>query len=159
MVRTALADWPFADAPIVDVVWFVGDVVVTVKFADVEPAGTVAVEGTEALLPLAVKATDSPPAGAGPLIVTVAVETPPPPIETGFSDRPDTTGGLIVKLACCEIEPVVAVIVGVVTFATPIVATLKVVEVAPEGTVIEAGTDAVPVLDESFTKMPAEGAA
>ena len=59
--------------------------VVAVKDAVVCPAGTVTVAGTwAAAVLLDVNATAAPPAGAGPLSVTVPVEGLPPTTEVGF---------------------------------------------------------------------------
>ena len=61
--------------------------VVTVKVAVVEPAGTVTEPGT---LPtdglLLDRAIDAPPLGAGPLNVTVPVALPPPVTVEALSD-------------------------------------------------------------------------
>src|SRR5437773_11481465 len=54
--------------------------VLIVKFALLLPAGTVTLEGTLAAPLLLESATCAPPAGAGPLNVTVPVEDCAPPI-------------------------------------------------------------------------------
>jgi hypothetical protein len=58
--------------------------VVTVKVAERLPAGTVTVPGTCAAELLDPSVTVSPPAGAWPVSVTVAVEVPPPRTAAGL---------------------------------------------------------------------------
>src|SRR5258707_13631846 len=67
--------------------------VVTVNIALLAPAGTVTLEGTLAA-PLSLEsATCAPPAGAGPLSVTVPVEDCKPPTTlVGFRVREETVG-------------------------------------------------------------------
>ena len=60
--------------------------VLTVKVAVVAPAGTATLEGTLAAPLLLASTTCAPPAGAGPLNVTVPVEEFPPVTVVGFSD-------------------------------------------------------------------------
>lgn len=62
--------------------------VLTVKVALADPAGTVTLAGTvaAAVLPLD-RETAAPPLGAGPLRVTVAVEEDPPLTLVGLSAR------------------------------------------------------------------------
>src|SRR5467141_1086006 len=60
--------------------------VLTVNVALVPPAGTVTLEGTLAAPLLLASATCAPPAGAGPLSVTVPVEEFPPVTLVGFSE-------------------------------------------------------------------------
>ena len=69
--------------------------VLTVKVAVVAPAGTVTVEGTLATEVLLLeRATCAPPAGAGPLRVTVPVEDCTPPITLlGFNESEATVRG------------------------------------------------------------------
>src|SRR6266404_6889584 len=67
--------------------------VFTGKFAVVAPAGTATLEGTLAAPLLLESATCAPPAGAGPLNVTVPVEDCRPPITlVGFSVREESVG-------------------------------------------------------------------
>src|SRR6266699_4004782 len=61
--------------------------VLTVKVALVAPTGTVTLEGTVAAAVLLLESvTCAPPAGAGPLNVTVPVEEFPPATLVGFSE-------------------------------------------------------------------------
>src|SRR6267143_1682241 len=69
----------------VTVVDAVTTLVLTVKVALVAPAGTATLEGTLAAPLLLESATVAPPAGAGPLSVTVPVEEFPPVTLLGFS--------------------------------------------------------------------------
>ena len=77
--------------------------VLTVKVAVVAPAGTVTVEGTLATEVLLLeRATCAPPAGAGPLRVTVPVEDCTPPITLLGLSASETTvrgGGVTVSEA------------------------------------------------------------
>jgi len=59
--------------------------VLTVKVALVAPAGTATLEGTLAAPLLLESVTCAPPAGAGPLSVTMPVEEFPPETLVGFS--------------------------------------------------------------------------
>jgi hypothetical protein len=77
--------------------------VLTMKVAVVAPAATVTLEGALAA-PLSLKiATCAPPAGAGPVSVTVLVEDCAPPMTlVGFSVREETVGrgrGVAVSVA------------------------------------------------------------
>jgi hypothetical protein len=89
-------------AVITAVVVLVTDVVVTGKFADVEPPGTVTVLGTLALELLLLKLTTLPPDGAAELNVTVPVELFPPTTLVGFNVTEEIVGpelpGFTVKL-------------------------------------------------------------
>jgi hypothetical protein len=87
-------------AEIVTVLFDVTVLVVTVKVAVVEPAVTVTFEGTVATaVLLLVKLTPAPPAGAGPLRVTVPMEGVPPWTIVGLRDRALMLGVLTVNEA------------------------------------------------------------
>src|SRR5258706_4248167 len=66
--------------------------VLNLKVALVGPAGTITLEGTLAGLLLLESATCAPPAGAGPLSVTVPVEDVPPITPVGLSVSEETVG-------------------------------------------------------------------
>jgi hypothetical protein len=76
-----------------------GDVF-TVKVTLVLPAGTVTLEGTLAAALLLESITCAPPAGAGPVRVTVPVEDCTPPTTlVGFNVSEETVGGVTVSEA------------------------------------------------------------
>jgi len=77
----------------VTVVDAVTGLVLTVKVAVEPPAGTATLEGTLAVPLLLESATCAPPAGAGPLSVTVPVEDCAPPTTlVGFSVSEERVG-------------------------------------------------------------------
>ena len=79
--------------------------VVAVKVAVVAPAATVTVGGTVAAGLLLVRVTMAPPAGAGPLRVTVPVEGLPPTTLVGFTVTEDmvTGTGVTISAAVCVV--------------------------------------------------------
>jgi hypothetical protein len=85
-------------------VTFVEDVtvfVVTVKVAVVAPPATVTFAGTVAAdVMLLERVTTIPPAGAGPVRVTIPVDGLPPCTLVGLRARDDIVGALTVKVAC-----------------------------------------------------------
>src|SRR6202158_5694186 len=146
----------------VTVVDAVTAVVLTVKVAVVAPAGPATLEGTLAAPLLLESATCAPPAGAGPLSVTVPVEDCTPPITlVGFSVSEETVGsggGATVSVADLVAPPKAAEMVTVVGAPTALVFTGNVALVAPAGTATLEGTLAAPLLLESATCAPPAGA-
>src|SRR5205823_11709817 len=109
------------------------------------PAGTVTLEGTLAAALLLESVTCAPPAGAGPLRVTVPVEDCTPPTTlVGFkvSDERVTGGGVTASDAVLLAPPNDAVMLTVVDATTAPVVTTKLAVLAPAGTVTPAGTAA-----------------
>jgi len=140
--------------------------VLTVKVALLAPAGTVTLDGTLAAPLVLESATIAPPAGAGPLSVTVPVEDCKPPITLeGLSDseaRVGGGGGAGVTVSGADLVAPLkdAEMVTAVDEATALVLTVKVALVAPAATVTLEGTlAAVVLLLESVTCAPAAGAA
>jgi hypothetical protein len=125
----------------------------------VAPAATVTELGGVPAVLVSVKATTSPPVGAALEIVTVPVELVPPVTEVGFSDRLETVGAVMVRVAVLETELAVPVIVAVVVVATAVVVIVKFPEVAPAAMVTELGTVALVELLLRLTAKPPVGAA
>jgi hypothetical protein len=75
--------------------------VVTVNVALVAPAGTVTLSGTRAAIVLLLdRLTTTPPAGAGPVNVTLPVDVPIPPTTlVGFSVSEERNGWITVSVA------------------------------------------------------------
>ena len=73
--------------------------VVTVNVAVVAPAATVTLAGTVAARLLLDKVTTAPPAGAGPLRVTVPVDGLPPITLVGFTVTEDIVTGSVVTIS------------------------------------------------------------
>jgi hypothetical protein len=139
------------------------ELVLTVKFALVTPAGTVTLEDTLAAPLLLESETCAPPAGAGPLSVTVPVEGCVPPMTlVGFSVRKETVGsggGVTVSEADLVAPPKDEEMVTCVDVLTALLFTGKVAPMAPAATVTLEGTVAtVVLLLESATCTPPEGA-
>src|SRR5437016_2232860 len=137
--------------------------VFTVKLALVAPAGMVTLEGTEAKPGLLLeRETTVPPAGAGPLSVTVPVEDCTPPITLdGFSVNEErvTCGGVTVSEPVLFAPPKDPEMVTVVDATTARVVAVKLALPAPAGTVTLAGTAATPgLLLERETTAPPLGA-
>ena len=108
--------------------------VFTWKVALVAPAGTVTLEGALAARLLLESRTCAPPAGAGPLSVTVPVEDCVPPTTlVGFSSSEETVGrggggGVTVRVIVVVFVKVPDVPV-MVTVTVPVVAALPAVSV------------------------------
>jgi hypothetical protein len=125
--------------------------VVAVKVVEVKPAGTVTVAGTVTLVKLDVRVTIAPPAGAGPVNVTVPVEEAPPATLVGETLIPASLAAATSSVLVFVLEPSVAEIVTVSAVTSALVAMLNVAVVLPARTVTDAG--AIPV---SVT-VPTEG--
>src|SRR3972149_5758677 len=120
---------------------FTGNVAVLALAATVTLAPTVAAE-----VLLLDSATTAPPAGAGPLSVTVPVESAPPGTDAGFSVTDETLGGgFTVSVAFAEPLKVPVMTTGV-TPATACVFTGNVAVLALAATVTLAPTVAAAVL-------------
>jgi hypothetical protein len=133
---------------------------VTVKLADVWPAGMVTEDGTVAskvseLLRLTVR----PPVGAGPERVAVPVELLPPATEAGEKVIVRSVGARTVSVAVLLEAPRVAVMVTVAFAATAEVVAVNVADVLPAVTVTLAGTLAAAVFElDRVTASPPEPA-
>ena len=137
--------------------------VVTVKFNEVLPAGTVTVAGTLALLALLLnKLTTKPPLGATAVSVIVPVDPLPPRTDVGLRVNDDSAAGaagFTVKAADFVTPLYVAEIFPMVVEVTETVVTGKLTEVADAGTVTELGTIAARFVLDKFTETPPAGAA
>jgi hypothetical protein len=79
-----------AEAVITAVTFAFTALTVPVKPALLDPAGTVTLAGTTRLAELLARLTPRPPAGAGPLSVTVQETLPAPATAAGLQDKADT---------------------------------------------------------------------
>jgi hypothetical protein len=140
--------------------------VLTANVAFLAPAATITLEGAPATVVLLLdRVTCAPPAGAGPLSVTVPVEDCPPPttlIGLRLSDE-RVAGGGDAGVTRSEAElvawPQAAEMVTVVDAATTLVLTMNDALVAPAAIVTLEGTlAAVVLLLESATCAPPAGA-
>ncbi len=137
--------------------------VLTVNVALLAPAATVTLAGTVAVdVLLLERVTVAPPAGAGPLSVTVPVEGDPPVTLVGFSVSKESVGGACgstVSEAVLVTPAYDAEMVTGVDAVTALVLTVNVALLAPAATVTLAGTVAVDVLLlERVTAAPPAGA-
>ncbi len=138
-------------AVMVELVFALTAVVVTVKVAVVAPEATLTEVGTVALVELLLNVTVRPPEGAALERVTVPVDEVPPATLVGLRARDATVGAAMVKVALAEVLLAVAVMVSVVVEATATVVTVKVAEVAPAATVTEAGSEPEALVSERVT--------
>ena len=129
-------------------------VVFTVNVAVLEPAATVTVAGTVAVVRLELRLTTAPPEAALAFRVTVPVEVVPPVTAVGFSETLATAIGLMVRVAFTEPDPVLALMVAVVEEATVDVETVNVAVLDPAGTVTEPGTVADGLVEIKLMTAP-----
>jgi len=126
--------------------------------AVVAPDPTVTPLGVVVEALLSDSATKAPPAGAGPVRVTVAVEEPPPTTVVGFTTNVLRLGGTMVNPADWVTPLKLPEIVTVVCVATPVVVTVNVALVAPATTVTAAGVEDDELLSLKETVNPPVGA-
>ncbi len=137
--------------------------VVMTNVAEVAFAAIVTVAGICAAEPLLLdKVTIAPPAGAGPVNLTVPVDPVPPITDAGLTLTPlpeaARVAAVTVKLAILK-TPRLPVIVTPVLLATGVVVTANVAVVAPAEIKMLAGTCAAPVLLlDNMTVAPPAGA-
>ena len=136
--------------------------VLIVNVALVAPLGTVTFAGTLAAdVFLLDSDTTAPPAGAGPVSVTVPVEGLPPTTLDGVtpSELNPAATGATVRGAVRVTPPYTAEIVTAVEPGTGVVVTVNVALVAPAATVALDGTVTADVLSlDSVTTNPPPGA-
>jgi hypothetical protein len=123
------------------------------------PAATLTAFGTLTALLLLVIGMTKPPAGAGSVIVSFAVDVNPPVPLLGVASNVDGTIGRIVSVPDAETPLAVAVIVTSFCAVTACVVTLKLASVAPAETVTVAGTVAPAPPAWRETTTPPVGAA
>lgn len=128
--------------------------VFTVKVAEVEPAAMATLAGSVALALLDDRVTAVPPGPALPLNVAVPVELLPPVTDVGDTLMLLRVAGEIVSVAVFLLPPCVPVIVAVAAADTAVVFTVKLAELAPEATVTDPGTVALPLFDDRLTAVP-----
>jgi hypothetical protein len=116
--------------------------VATWNNADDDPAGIMTVAGTTAAGEEEASVTTAPPAGAGPLKVTVALTTTPEVTEDAARTMLEirTEIGLTVSVACAVPPAYCAVIVACCGVLAGPPVTVKFAVVDPAGTTTVAGT-------------------
>jgi hypothetical protein len=128
-------------------------IVVTVKVADDDPAATVTLFGIIAAALLLDSGTTTPPAGAGPLKVTVPVEVVPPITVEGFNVTEAIASGSTVKVVVWVPWKVPEIVMEVVA-ATEWVVTAKFAVVAPAAMVTLYGITEGSLLDNATVTPP-----
>jgi hypothetical protein len=133
-------------------------VVVIVKFALVEPAGTVTLAGVVTAVELSDSDTTAPPDGAAPVSVTVPCDVLPPVTLVGLSDSADRVAAAAPALTVSVVENPrwsSPEIVTDVSDVTDVVEIGNVAVVAPAGTVTLAGSVAGEPPNSCTTAPPA----
>jgi hypothetical protein len=133
-------------------------VVVTMKVAEVAPAGTVTLAGTLVEGSELDSVTTIPPLGATALSVTVPVTEVPPATEVGLTVIEAGPGAQTLTVPVALAPLAVAVSVATVVVATGIVVTVKLADVEPADTVTLAGADANDWLLLNVTTVATAGA-
>src|SRR5437016_2791752 len=132
---------------------------VTLKVVLICPAGTRTVGGTVATAVLLLaRPSVRPPVGAGPLMVTVAVEAVPPITLVGFSATAVGVGASTVRLVIIPAPLANTLMSAVTSVAVGVVLIWNVALVWPASTMTEAGTEATGLPLEIVTVMPLAGA-
>jgi hypothetical protein len=125
-----------------------------------DPAGTFTEEGTVSAGLLAESDTLAPPVGAGPARLRVQLEDAPASRFVELQDNAEISNGAFkVKVTVREAPFRTAVMVADWLVVIEPAVALNVVEVAPAGTVIEAGRVSAGLLVESPIVLPPVGAA
>jgi hypothetical protein len=159
-LKLVLNDAPFSEAVICTFVSVLTAAAVAVNATLVAPDAIATVAGTVTLPLLLNRLTESPPLGAAAVRLTVHVLVPAPVSDDGLQLIPlnpaaavtiteavlFTPAALAVTVALCDVEALPAVAVNI-----PLV--------APEATVMEAGTVSAALLLLRLTAKPALGAA
>jgi hypothetical protein len=160
IVRLDCAELPSYEA---EIVTFSLELTLPVKrlnVAEVSPAGTMTVAGTDAMfIELEESDTSAPPEGAGEDSVTSPLTVVSLDTELDGRNRRRITMGSTVRLTCDETPPYEAAIVTLSLEVTLPAVTMNEAEVVPAGTITSAGTVAAPEAEESDTTAPPEGAA
>ena len=130
----------------------------TVKVAEVAPAGTVMVTGTDPAGSEIDRLTVEPPTGAGAERVTLPVTELPPATLDAEREKPLRIAGFRVIDADLVIFPDVAVIVADSDDPTREVVTVKLADVCPAVNVTEPGTLTSFLLDPRVIVIPLAGA-
>jgi len=154
IVRAAVAVVPYSKASMFEVVLEATLTVVTVAVPVELPAGTVIDAGIVAAdVLLDSRTTDWPPAGAGPVNVTVATEVVPPVTVLGANEIPWTPTGFRVRTTeAVDVSGAVAVKVTPVLVDTVVVAMLITPDVvAPAATVTDEGIVPAALLEDRAT--------
>jgi len=135
---------------------------VTVTFAEVDPAGMTTETGiVAAVVLLLVNVTVAPPLGAKSerFTVTIALAEPPITVAGDIVRVDNAAGGLTFRTSDFDNPLAVAVMVAPTTAVTALVWTVMAVEVDPAGTTRDAGTIAAALFDARVTVRPPVGAA
>jgi len=158
IVRVALTLTVPSVAVIVASVWVLTARVAMLNVTDDEPAAAVTVFATRADDWLLLKATLSPPVGAGPVRVKVPVELTLPPTVVGFNVKLLREAGLIVKVPVAADPVILAVTFAAVDATTAVVTHVKVAELEPAVTVMVEGPPHAADDDVKVTLTPPLGA-